>query len=108
MLLTGWLSPFREGDAGMRNLLNRARNFVNLSPGERAILRFAEVLIAGAILAGVQAVLPLLANQNLGAINWQSVLHTFLAAFLLALYLGVSKYLKSFGDPPLPPMNTGA
>lgn len=83
----------------MGNLLQRAWMYANLTPGERAILRFAETLLVGAVLAGVQAIFPLLSSQSLAAINWSSVLHTFVATFVVALYLGVSKYLKAHGDP---------
>jgi hypothetical protein len=94
----------------MLNLLAKASQQVNLSPGERAILRFIETLVVGAALSGLQAVYPLLssANLNVGAVDWQSVLHTFIAAVLMALYLGVSKYFKAFGDAPLPTQDTGA
>lgn len=86
----------------MFGLLQQARFYANLTPGERALLRFGETLLIGAVLAGVQAALKVLAKGNLNAIDWQGILHTFLAAALMALYLGVSKYLKAHGDPPLP------
>lgn len=89
----------------MFNLLQRAHLYANLTPGERALLRFGETLLVGAVLAGLQAVLKVLATQT---VDWQSVLHTFLAAFVVALYIGVSKYLKAHGDPLLPPRSFGS
>jgi hypothetical protein len=65
-------------------------------------LRTAEYLLASAILAGVLAALQFLATEDLARVNWSAVLSAFVSAALLSLYAGISKYLKSFGDPPLP------
>ena len=93
----------------MLNLLARAHFYENLSPGERALLRTLEYLLVSAIVAGLVAVGPLLATQNIASINWTAVLITFATAAVMALYAGVSKYFKAFGDPslPVPPSEPG-
>ena len=75
----------------------------NLTPAQRALLKLAETLLAGAFIAGAQAALPLLSNPNLNAIAWGSVLHTFFISALVAISLGVSKYHTAQADPPLAP-----
>lgn len=86
----------------MINLLERARFYQNLTPGERALLRALEYLLVSAIVAGLVAVGPLVTTQNIASVNWNAVLSAFATAAVVALYAGVSKYFKAFGDPPLP------
>lgn len=83
-------------------LFTRSRLYANLSPGERAVLRFIAVLAGGAFLSGVQAAAPLLSTLDPTQVPWASVGHTFLAAFALAVWLGIGKYRSAQGDPPLP------
>lgn len=86
-------------------MFTRSRLYANLTPGERAFLRFLAVLLAGAFLSGVQAVIPLLNAANPldpSSVPWASVGHTFLATFALAVWLGIGKYRSAQGDPPLP------
>jgi hypothetical protein len=92
----------------MFSLLQRAHLYTNLTPGERALLKIVEGLIVSAIIAGIVAALPAVSTQNLSAINWMAVGSVFAAAAGKTLYDGVSKYFKSFGDPPLPPAPTTA
>ena len=87
----------------MFSLLQRARLQMNLTPGERALLKIVEGLAVSAVIAGLVAAFPLLSTQNVSAINWTAVLSAFVVAGGKTLYDGVSKYFKSFGDPPLPP-----
>lgn len=87
----------------LRDLLARAYEYANLTPGERAFLRTAEYLLASAILAGVVAALQFLTTQDVSKVNWSAVLGAFVSAGVIALYAGVSKYLKAFTDPALPP-----
>jgi hypothetical protein len=84
------------------SIFMRSRLYANLTPGERAFLRFLAVLAGGAFLAGVQAAAPLLTTLDPTAVPWASVGHTFLAAFALAVWLGIGKYRAAQGDPPLP------
>lgn len=88
-----------------RSIFSRASVYANLSPAERALLRFLGVLLTGALLAGAQAVMPLLASANplnLSSVPWASVIHTFLTAAVIAVASGISKYHAAQGDPPLP------
>jgi hypothetical protein len=87
----------------MFGLLQRARLYANLTPGERALLKIVEGLIVSAAIAGIVAALPAVSTQNLAAINWMAVGSVFVAAAGKTLYDGVAKYFKAFGDPPLPP-----
>ena len=84
----------------MFDLLQRAREYANLTPGERALLKVVEGLIFSAIIAGIVAALPAVSTQSLASINWMAVLTVFVSAGGKTLYDGVSKYFKAFGDPP--------
>ena len=86
----------------MFSIFTRSRLYANLTPGERAFLRFVAVLAGGAFLSGVQAAAPLLTTLDPASVPWASVGHTFLAAALLAVWLGIGKYRAAQGDPPLP------
>lgn len=86
----------------MFSIFTRSRLYANLTPGERAFLRFVAVLAGGAFLAGVQAAAPLLTTLDPTSVPWASVGHTFLASALLAVWLGIGKYRAAQGDPPLP------
>lgn len=86
-------------------MFTRSALYANLTPGERAILRFLGVLFSGSFLSAAQAVIPLLNSANPldpASVPWASVGHTFLAAFALAVWLGIGKYRSAQGDPPLP------
>lgn len=82
----------------------RAASYANLSPLERAFLRFLGALVWGAFIAAGQAALPLLSSPTLDptTVPWAAVAHTFLATFSMALLLGISKYHSAQADPPLP------
>ena len=86
-------------------MFTRSRLYANLTPGERAFLRFCAVLLGGAFLAGVQAVIPLLnaaSPLDPASVPWAAIGHTFLTTFALAVWLGIGKYRSAQGDPPLP------
>lgn len=91
-------------------MFKRAGAYLNLSPAERAFLRLVEGLIVSALIAGVQAVMPLLNSGALdpSAVPWQAVAHTFIATVLGALGAAGVKFFKAQGDPPLPPANPPA
>lgn len=76
----------------------RARQGLNLTPGERALLK----LLEGFVMAGVVAVLPIvapaLAQQS---VNWTLVAHTAMGTFAVAVLLAVAKFYKAQGDAPL-------
>ncbi|HZC07765.1 MAG TPA: hypothetical protein VE338_19160 [Ktedonobacterales bacterium] len=86
-------------------MFTRSALYANLTPGERAFLRFLGVLFSGSFLSAAQAVIPLLNAANPldpASVPWASVGHTFLATFALAVWLGIGKYRSAQGDPPLP------
>lgn len=98
------LSAATIGGSAM-SIFSRASIYANLSPAERAFLRFLGLLALGALIAGAQAVMPLLASANplnLAAVPWAAVAHTFLTAAVIAVGSGISKYHQAQGDPPLP------
>lgn len=80
------------------SLLQRARTYAGLTPGERALLRLGE----GLLCAGIVAALPIVA-QALGqqTVNWSDVGRAALAAVATAILLALNKYLRAHGDPPI-------
>jgi hypothetical protein len=80
------------------SLFARARAQLNLSPGERALLK----LVEGAVLAGIVAALPvvaqLLAQQR---VNWTEVARIAGATFAVAALMALAKFYKAQGDQPL-------
>ncbi len=69
------------------SLVQRARAYAGLTPGERALLRLGE----GLLCAGIVAALPILA-QALGqqAVNWGDVGRAALAAAATAILLALN------------------
>ncbi len=98
--------------SGVMDMFKRAAAYLNLSPAERAFLRLVEGLILSALIAGLQAVMPLLNAgvdpSGFTAIPWGSVAHTFIATVLGAIGAAGVKYAKAQGDPALPPPNPPA
>ncbi|MEO7001903.1 MAG: hypothetical protein ABI068_08755 [Ktedonobacterales bacterium] len=83
----------------MVKLMQRARAYTTLTPGERALLRLIEGLLATALVAALPMLADALARQS---VNWDNVGRAALAAGATAALLALSKYLKAQGDPPLP------
>lgn len=83
----------------MGTLLDRAYANLNLTPLERAALRLLEGIVASAFIAGVVAVVPLLAGST---VDWANVGRVFASAAVTALLLAITKYVRAWGDPPLP------
>jgi len=83
----------------MGKLMQRARAYAALTPGERALLRLIEGLLATALVAALPILADALARQS---VNWGDVGRAALAAGATAALLALSKYLKAQGDPPLP------
>lgn len=83
------------------NIFTRSANYANLSPLERAFLRFLALLFWGAVVAGAQAALPLLNTVDPTQIPLAAVAHTFGAAFVVAALAGIGKYHTAQADPPL-------
>ena len=86
------MSIFKSAAAGL-----------SLTPGQRALLRLLEGLGVSAVIAGLQAVMPLLnaAQLDPSVVPWASVLHTFIATVMTALGLSVVKFFKAQGDGQL-------
>jgi hypothetical protein len=80
------------------NVFAKAQNNLNLTPGERAVLK----LVEGFVVAGIVAALPVI-SQALAAqsINWAQMFRTAAATCSVAALLAVIKYLKAQNDPPL-------
>lgn len=80
------------------NLFAKANQGLNLTPGERAVLK----LIEGFFIAGLASLAPvvarLAAQQN---INWSDELRIVLVTFTVAVLFAISKYFKAQGDAPL-------
>ena len=76
------------------NLFAQARAGLNLTPGQRTVLRAVEMIALAAVVSFLTA-LPALtsgAKVNGGAVA---------AAFGVAMLASLSKYLKAHGDAPL-------
>lgn len=80
------------------NIFAKANNNLNLTPGERAILRMSETFVVAGIVAALPVISQALAAQS---INWSLMLRTAAATFSVAVLLAVTKYLKAQNDPPL-------
>lgn len=82
----------------MKTIVQRARRYAALTPGERAVLR----LIEGLACAALVAMLPIVADA-LGrtAVDWGNVARAALAAAAVAVLMALSKYYKAHGDPLL-------
>jgi hypothetical protein len=87
-----------EEEASMCDLLQRAKQYQSLTPGERALLRLIEGLVCAALVAA-----PLVVADALGSatINWADVGRAALAAACVAVLLALAKYARAHGDPEL-------
>ena len=91
------------GNGGEAGMFQRSAAGLSLTPGQRALLRLVEGLVVSAVIAGLQAVMPLLnaAQLDPSAVPWASVAHTFVATVMTALGLSVVKFFKAQGDGPM-------
>lgn len=80
------------------SLLQRARTYAGLTPGERALLRLGEGLLCAGIVAALPIVAQALSQQT---VNWSDVGRAALAAAATAILLALNKYLRAHGDPPI-------
>ena len=67
-------------------------NGVNVAAIQSGLLKFAETVVYGALVAGAQAAVPLLNASSFASVDWASIGHTFLAAALVALLIGLRSY----------------
>lgn len=84
----------------MTRIFIQARNHMQLTPSERALLRLIEGLACAALIAALPIVADGLSGGN---VNWGDIGRTALAAGATAALLALIKYCKAYGDPPLPP-----
>jgi uncharacterized membrane protein len=83
------------------NLFSLARAGVNLTPGQRAILRLVEGVIVAAAVAALPVVAQFLAGADLAHLDYAALARYSVGAFLVALIMAVMKYAKAHGDPAL-------
>ncbi len=92
--------PASAGTAaqGGGSLFGRARARAPLTPVERALLRLIEGLACAALVAALPVVADALGH---GAVHWDDVGRTALAAAAVAVLLALAKYARAQGDPAL-------
>src|SRR5579875_413295 len=71
---------------------------MDLSPHERAIIRFVEGLFGSVLIAATTAAVQYLAQQP---VNARLVLNVFVGTVLLAAWQAAIKYLRAHADLPL-------
>lgn len=79
----------------------------NLTPAERAFLKWIEAVFCAGLVAALPIVAEAMAHRP---VAWGDVLTSALYAFFTAVVLAVLKYAKSHMDQPLPtdpPVATG-
>lgn len=82
------------------SMLARARAGLNLTPGERALLRLGELCVIAGLVSALPIVAEALAQQP---INWTLTLQTAISAFGVAALGCLVKWLKAQADAPLAP-----
>lgn len=81
------------------NLFQRASQYLNLSPSERAVIKILWGLIYGALAFAITNMA--LALSNGGTLNIPTLLSTGVVIFVSTLIHGVAKYLSASNDPLL-------
>lgn len=81
------------------NIFQKARQGLNLTPGQRAFLKLLEALAVAFLVAATPVVADALSSH--GTVVWADALRTALAAGAVAVILSVVKYLKAQGDSPV-------
>lgn len=79
----------------------------NLTPAERAFLKWIEAVFCAGLVAALPIVAEAMAHRP---IAWGDILTSALYAFFTAVVLAVLKYAKAHMDPPLtadPPVANG-
>lgn len=84
------------------NLFARGAAGLNLSPMERAVLRFCEGLIVSALITALPVIAQLLASElNAGAVDWRQTGTLAVACVAFAFLMALSKWAKAHADQPL-------
>lgn len=81
------------------NLFQRAMANLNLTPGERALLKTLQSLIITAIISALLAAASLLNVP--GSINIHDLVYVVIVALIFSLGHGIAKYFTASGDTPL-------
>ncbi len=81
------------------NLLQKAQAGLNLTPGERAILKTLQSLFITALIAGLIAAAQYLTAP--GEVNWTAVGYAVVIAIIFSFAHGLAKYVTASGDLPL-------
>lgn len=81
------------------NLFQRAMANLNLTPGERAVLKTLQSLIITAIISALLAAASFLSLP--GSINVHDLVYIVVVALLFSLAHGIAKYATAQGDVPL-------
>lgn len=82
------------------DLFAAAHQGAQLSPGQRALLKFLQSLFIGALLAALLAAAQYLAAP--GQINWTTLGIVALTAGVLSIAHGIAKFITAQGDVYLP------
>ena len=81
------------------DIFRRSRQYLPLTPKERAILKFVQGLIVSAITAALFAVGQLILSK--GSISWQELWTVAAVAATVTVFNALIKYLTAKGDPAL-------
>ena len=81
------------------NLLQKSNAHLNLTPGERALLKLGESFILAGLVAALPLVTDALSRQN---VNWNTEVPIIVSAFSVAVIAALTKYVREHADPPLP------
>lgn len=77
------------------DMLRRAQAGQALTPGERAVLKQLQGAAISILVTAATAAFPYLSGQS---VDWQNVLHVFLASLSTSILFALSKYFTAQGD----------
>lgn len=81
------------------NLFQKAAANLNLTPGERALLKTLQSLLIGALITGLFTATAYLHLP--GAINTHDLIYVVAIAIIFSLAHGIAKVITANGDEPL-------
>jgi hypothetical protein len=81
------------------NIFQRAAANLNLTPGERALLKTLQSLLITAIVVGLITAATYLNGS--GPINWRYLTFTVIIAIIFSFAHGIAKLITANGDEPL-------
>lgn len=80
------------------SMFTRARLGLDLTPGERAFLRFVQGIVPTVLASGIVAAVPFLESQS---VNWKEVATVAVVAMSVNLFNTLQKYFTAQGDGAL-------